>query len=129
MDKLPKYSGWIEIICGPMFSGKTEELIKRITRIKIANQSVVIIKPITDNRYSEEFIVSHNKRKIKCTMVKEPKEILNVSRNHDVIGIDEVQFFDNTINTNLTELNIKSHGIFRILQILFKGIVEITILS
>ena len=97
MDRLPKYSGWIEIICGPMFSGKTEELIHRITRIKIANQSFLLIKPITDSRYSEKYIVSHNKRKIECTMVNKPNDILKIASNTDVIGIDEVQFFDNSI--------------------------------
>ena len=97
MDRLPKYSGWIEIICGPMFSGKTEELINRITRIKIANQSFLIIKPITDSRYSEKYIVSHNQRKIECVMVNKPKEILKIASTLDVVGIDEVQFFDNTI--------------------------------
>ena len=79
MDRLPKYSGWIEIICGPMFSGKTEELIKRITRIKISNQSFLIIKPITDIRYSEKYIVSHDQRKIECTMVDKPKDILEIA--------------------------------------------------
>ena len=97
MDKLPKYSGWIEIICGPMFSGKTEELIKRITRIKIAKQSFIIIKPKTDFRYSDTFIVSHNNRKIECMIVNKVAEILKAGKNYDVIGIDEVQFFTDEI--------------------------------
>jgi len=97
MDKIPKYSGWIETICGPMFSGKTEELIRRITRVQIANLSVAIIKPRLDDRYSEDYIVSHNQRKIKCIIVDNPQEIIEISKDVDVIGIDEVQFFDDSI--------------------------------
>ena len=97
MDKIPKYSGWIETICGPMFSGKTEELIRRITRVQIANLSVAIIKPTVDNRYSEKYIVSHNKRKIKCIIVNNPQDIFKIATEVDVIGIDEVQFFDDSI--------------------------------
>tara|TARA_B100000614_G_scaffold160372_1_gene142100 strand:+ start:2387 stop:2938 length:552 start_codon:yes stop_codon:yes gene_type:complete len=94
MTITPKNSGWIEIICGPMFSGKTEELIRRLIRAQIAKQNVAIYKPSVDNRYSEDYIVSHNQRKIKSLTIKSPSDILNNSEKSDVIGIDEAQFFD-----------------------------------
>ena len=65
----PKNSGWIEVICGPMFSGKTEELIRRLIRSQYAKQKVAIFKPFTDKRYSDDYIVSHNKRRIKSISV------------------------------------------------------------
>ena len=89
----PINSGWIEVICGPMFSGKTEELIRRLVRCQFAKQNVAIFKPKTDNRYSDDFIVSHNKRKIKSIIVDSSKEILNFKNKADVFGIDEAQFF------------------------------------
>ena len=94
MTLTPKNSGWIEIICGPMFSGKTEELIRRLIRAQIAKQNVTIFKPTLDDRYSEDYIVSHNKRKIKSLTVKNASEIKKYSKKSDVIGIDEAQFFD-----------------------------------
>ena len=94
MTLTPKNSGWIEVICGPMFSGKTEELIRRLIRAQIAKQNVTIFKPTLDDRYSEDFIVSHNKRKIKSLTIKEAKEIEKYSKESDVIGVDEAQFFD-----------------------------------
>ena len=97
MTITPKNSGWIEIICGPMFSGKTEELIRRLIRAQIAKQNVAIYKPSVDNRYSEDYIVSHNQRKIKSLTIKSPSDILNNSEKSDVIGIDEAQFFSNDI--------------------------------
>ena len=69
MTLTPINSGWIEVICGPMFSGKTEELIRRLVRCQFAKQNVAIFKPKTDDRYSEDFIVSHNKRRIKSTNI------------------------------------------------------------
>ena len=71
MTLTPKYSGWIEVICGPMFSGKTEELIRRLVRAQIAKQRVAIFKPSTDSRFAEDYIVSHNQRKIKSLQVQE----------------------------------------------------------
>jgi len=71
----PKESGWIEVICGPMFSGKTEELIRRLIRAQFAKQKVAIFKPRTDDRYSDDYIVSHNKRKIKSIILDSAKEI------------------------------------------------------
>ena len=69
MTLTPKHTGWIEVICGPMFSGKTEELIRRLVRAQIAKQRVAIFKPSTDKRFAEDYIVSHNKRKIKSIQV------------------------------------------------------------
>ena len=94
MTLTPKNSGWIEVICGPMFSGKTEELIRRLVRSQIAQQKVTIFKPTLDNRYSEDYIVSHNKRKIKSLTVKKASDIVKYSQDSNVIGIDEAQFFD-----------------------------------
>ena len=97
MTLTPKYSGWIEVICGPMFSGKTEELIRRLVRAQIAKQKVAIFKPSTDNRFEENYIVSHNQRKIKSIQVKDTKIILDYLNKADVFGIDEAQFFDSSI--------------------------------
>lgn len=91
----PKNStGWIEIICGSMFSGKTEELIRRIKRAKIANQKVHIFKPEMEVRYHKEKIVSHNDNRIDSTPINDPKEILKLVNQVDVVGIDEAQFFN-----------------------------------
>ena len=86
--------GTIEVICGPMFSGKTEELIRRLVRGQIAKKNVSIFKNAVDNRYSDEYVVSHNQNKIKCQPIKEAKEIFNFSEEIDIVGIDETQFFD-----------------------------------
>ena len=91
-----KQFGWIEVICGSMFSGKTEELIRRLKRAKIANQKIQIFKPSTDSR-SDEYIESHDKKKIKSITVKTAYDIFEIGKDFDVIGIDEVQFFDNDI--------------------------------
>jgi len=97
MKGSPKNSGWIEVICGPMFSGKTEELIRRLVRAQFAKQKVAIFKPKTDNRYSDDYIVSHNKRKIKSIILKSSKQIYDYKNKADVFGIDEAQFFDNDL--------------------------------
>ena len=97
MTLTPKNTGWIEVICGPMFSGKTEELIRRLVRAQIAKQRVAIFKPNTDNRFSEDYIVSHNQRKIQSIQVKETIRILDYEDKADVFGIDEAQFFDRSI--------------------------------
>ncbi len=93
----PKNSGWIEVICGPMFSGKTEELIRRLVRAQYAKQKVAIFKPKTDNRYSDDYIVSHNKRKIKSIILDSSQDIYDYRNQADVFGVDEAQFFDNNI--------------------------------
>lgn len=90
-------AGWIEVICGSMFSGKTEELIRRLNRALIANQHVEIFKPSIDKRYHHEDVVSHNARAIRSTPVDFAQEILLNTGNCDVVGIDEAQFFDNAL--------------------------------
>lgn len=92
-----KQSGWMEVICGSMFSGKTEELIRRLRRAEMAGLCVEIFKPKLDNRYSEEDVVSHNQNKIRSTAVGSPNEILLLGSTCDVVGIDEAQFFDESI--------------------------------
>ncbi|MDR3218626.1 MAG: thymidine kinase [Dysgonamonadaceae bacterium] len=89
--------GSIEVICGSMFSGKTEELIRRMKRAQFAKQSVEIFKPAMDTRFSEENIVSHDQNAIPCTPVEHSGNILLLSGGIDVIGIDEAQFFDEGI--------------------------------
>jgi thymidine kinase len=86
--------GWIEVICGSMFSGKTEELIRRLKRVKIANQEVEIFKPIIDTRFHDEKIVSHDENFIHSTPVATAAEIIEKVGNIKVVGIDEAQFFD-----------------------------------
>lgn len=97
-------SGWIEVICGSMFSGKTEELIRRLRRALIAGQKVEIFKPAIDKRYDEDAVVSHNFTRIPSTRVGSATEILLLSEGVDVVGIDEAQFFDNTIVDVANEL-------------------------
>lgn len=89
--------GWIEVICGSMFSGKTEELIRRLRRAEFAHQKVEIFKPSIDVRYSDEEVVSHNATTIRSTPVESPLNILLLASDVDVVGIDEAQFFDNSI--------------------------------
>ena len=93
----PKNTGWIEVICGPMFSGKTEELIRRLIRAQIAKQNVKIFKPTIDDRYSEDYIVSHNQRKIKSIAINDIKDIEKLCKDSNVVRIDEAQFFDNEL--------------------------------
>ena len=88
--------GWIEVICGSMFSGKTEELIRRIKRAKIANQKFKVFKPTIDSR-SKNYIESHDESKLKSTEVKHSSNILDNIQGCDVVAIDEAQFFDNEI--------------------------------
>lgn len=90
-------SGWIEVICGCMFSGKTEELIRRLNRALIAKQKVEIFKPAVDRRYHEQDIVSHAERAIRSTPVQFAGDILLYAGDCDVVGIDEAQFFDEAI--------------------------------
>ncbi len=92
-----KQSGWMEVICGSMFSGKTEELIRRLRRAEMAGQKVEIFKPKIDTRYDDVEVVSHNHNKIMSTPVESSNEILLLGSTCDVIGIDEAQFFDEGI--------------------------------
>ena len=89
--------GWIEVVCGSMFSGKTEELIRRLKRAKIAKQKVEIFKPKIDVRYSVEEVVSHDENVIHSTPVDTASNILLMVSDVDVVGIDEAQFFDSAI--------------------------------
>ncbi len=89
--------GWIEVVCGCMFSGKTEELIRRLNRALIAKQKVEIFKPAIDQRYHETNIVSHSERTIRSTPVQFASDILLLAGNCNVVGIDEAQFFDSAI--------------------------------
>lgn len=96
-NKKSKNRGWVEVICGSMFSGKTEELIRRLKRAEYAKLKVEIFKPIIDVRYSEEEVVSHNSTTIRSTPVESSGNILLLAGNVDVIGIDEAQFFDKNL--------------------------------
>jgi thymidine kinase len=89
--------GWIEVICGSMFSGKTEELIRRLKRAKIARQKVEIFKPEVDKRYDEFNVVSHDENAILSTPVQSASQILLLTNDVNVVGIDEAQFFDNEL--------------------------------
>lgn len=89
--------GWIEVICGSMFSGKTEELIRRLKRAKFAKQNVEIFKPAIDTRYDEEMVVSHDANEIRSTPVPSASTIRILADGCDVVGIDEAQFFDDEI--------------------------------
>ncbi len=91
--------GWIEVICGSMFSGKTEELIRRLKRAQIANLRVEIFKPTKDVRYDQDAIVSHNENRIASTAIENSQQILLLAQEVDVIGIDEAQFFDEEVST------------------------------
>lgn len=97
-------SGWIEVICGSMFSGKTEELIRRLKRAKIANQRVEIFKPRIDKRYDEIKVVSHDANYVLSTPIDHSDELMELCRNVDVVGIDEAQFFDQELTDNCQKL-------------------------
>ena len=98
LSEFPRHRGWLEVICGSMFSGKTEELIRRLTRARIARQRVEIFKPALDTRYHAQDVVSHNQTSIRSTPVQAPAEILLLAGGSaDVVGIDEAQFFDESL--------------------------------
>ena len=89
-----KRAGWIEVVCGSMFSGKTEELIRRLKRARIANQRVEVFKPLIDTRYDKTKVVSHDANAIHATPINSAKILLEMSDEIAVVGIDEAQFFD-----------------------------------
>ena len=93
-DNRGRRQGWIEVVCGSMFSGKTEELIRRMRRAEFAKMKVEIFKPRIDNRYHEENVVSHNQASIRSTVVDHSSQLLLLTGDVEVIGIDEAQFFD-----------------------------------
>jgi thymidine kinase len=93
LHNMPQQTGWIEVICGCMYSGKTEELIRRLRRAQIARQKVMIFKPKVDNRYSSDHIVSHSEQSLSSTVIENPRDILKLAAEAQVVGIDEGQFF------------------------------------
>ena len=97
LEKNKIRKGSIEIICGSMFSGKTEELIRRIERAKIAKQNLMIYKPSIENRYDKDKVVSHDMKAIDCIAVGDATDIIELCKNKDVVGIDEAQFFNNNL--------------------------------
>ena len=97
-------SGWLEVICGSMFSGKTEELIRRLKRARIAGQQVAVYKPSIDTRYAEESVVSHDSNSFLATPITASSQLLEVGKDVTVIGLDEAQFFDREIVRYTQEL-------------------------
>ncbi|MGZ0139252.1 thymidine kinase [Bacillus velezensis] len=107
-----KQSGWLELICGSMFSGKSEELIRRVKRATYAKQEVKVFKPAIDNRYSEEAVVSHNGTSMTSHVISSSAEIWDhVSESTDVIAVDEVQFFGESIIGDLSSLADKGYRV------------------
>jgi thymidine kinase len=109
MDNKHIFKGRIEVICGSMFSGKTEELIRRIKKVELADEKYIIFRPKIDSRNPENKIISHAKNEISASIVSSPKEILDLSVNYSVIGIDEAQFFDQSIVDICNVLANKGH--------------------
>ncbi len=122
IDNRGKRKGWIEVICGSMFSGKTEELIRRMRRAQFARQKVEIFKPEVDRRYSNEDVVSHNNNAIRSTPVPHSSQLLLLANDVEVIGIDEAQFFDDELPNVCTQLaNSGIRVIIAGLDLDFKG--------
>ncbi len=116
-------SGWIEVICGSMFSGKTEELIRRLKRARFANQNVEIYKPMIDVRFSEEEVVSHDENSLQAIPIEKSSKLLEMTKGVQVVGIDEAQFFDDELPEVCQKL--AAHGIRVVvagLDMDFKGI-------
>lgn len=93
----PERGGWLEVVCGPMFSGKSEELIRRLRRAEIAGQRVLIVKPRIDDRYDVAHVVSHAGARMRAVAADSSREVLRLAADYDVVGIDEAQFFDEGI--------------------------------
>lgn len=90
--------GWIEVICGPMFAGKTEELLRRVRRLEYANQNIVVFKPSIDNRFSDNEVVSHNNSRTKSVNISYARQIFDyIDSDTDVVAIDEIQFLDEEV--------------------------------
>ena len=114
--------GWIEVICGSMFSGKTEELLRRVKRAKIAKQKINIFKPKKDVRYDKKKVISHDQNSIKSKPVSNPGKIIKLSEKFEVIGIDEAQFFDDSLVDVCNELaNLGKRVIVSGLDMDYKG--------
>ena len=101
---MPKDTGWIEVITGCMFSGKTEELIRRLRRAQIAKQQIKIFKPKIDKRFADDSIVSHSEQSLPSIQIKDINDVIDLSDDAQVIGIDEAQFFSEDIINVCTEL-------------------------
>lgn len=95
--RLPATAGWIEVICGSMFSGKTEELLRRLHRAELAGQKIRLFKPHVDTRYANEAVVSHNQRQLASIRIRKATDILEHTSGIEVVAVDEVQFLDSTI--------------------------------
>jgi thymidine kinase len=109
---LMKQSGWVEVICGSMFSGKSEELIRRVRRAQFAKQKIAVFKPKIDNRYHEQSVVSHNGSSFSAKPISHSREILqHVEADMDIIAIDEVQFFDEGIVQVVQQLADSGHRV------------------
>jgi thymidine kinase len=93
----PNRGGWLEVVCGPMFSGKSEEMIRRLRRAEIAGQRVVIFKPLIDDRYDAADVVSHAGARMRAVPVSSVSEVVTRAKGYEVVGIDEIQFFDESI--------------------------------
>lgn len=107
-----KQSGWLELICGSMFSGKSEELIRRVKRATYAKQEVRVFKPVIDNRYSEDAVVSHNGTSMTSYAISSAADIWDhISESTDVVAVDEVQFFDQEIVEVLSSLADKGYRV------------------
>ena len=100
----PQRGGWLEVVCGPMFSGKSEELIRRLRRAEIAGQRALIVKPAIDDRYDVGHVVSHAGAKMRAVTATSGAEVRRLAHGYDAIGIDEVQFFDEGIVEGIADL-------------------------
>ena len=100
-------SGWIEVICGPMFSGKTEELIRRLKRVKFANQKVLIFKPAVDSRFNNRLLVSHDENTLTSTPIENSLYLKSIEMDVQVVGIDEAQFIDLGLTGACEDLALK----------------------
>jgi len=100
----PQGGGWLEVVCGPMFSGKSEELIRRLRRAEIAGQRALIVKPLIDDRYDVGHVVSHAGAKMRAVTATSGSEVGRLAQGYDAVGIDEVQFFDDDIVTAIADL-------------------------
>ncbi|HEY4349316.1 MAG TPA: thymidine kinase [Gaiellaceae bacterium] len=100
----PHVGGWLEVVCGPMFSGKSEELIHRLRRAEIAGQRVLIVKPVVDDRYDVGHVVSHAGAKMRAVTAVSGSEVARLANGYDVVGVDEVQFFDDRIVESISTL-------------------------
>ena len=100
LDQFPaegKQHGWIEVICGSMFSGKTEELIRRLRRAEFANQKILLFKPKTDNRFVENAVVSHKGSSLDSLVIEKAEDVFKIWKNERIVAFDEAQFFDHEI--------------------------------